>query len=487
MNKKFIINLALLLFVNVLVKPFYIFGIDRNVQLAVGETDFGIYFALFNLSVLLNIILDFGINNFNNRNISQHNYLLTKHFSGIVAIKFLLGIAYSVVTVVVALAVGYKGEQLYFLYFLIFNQFLSSFILYIRSNIAALQLFKTDSIMSIVDRLIMIFICSYLLWGNVTNSEFKIEWFIYSQTVAYILTLIIGILIIYQKIDSFRISLNLVFSWAILKKSFPYALLIFLMSCYTRIDSVMLERLLPDGAFQAGIYAKGFRILEAVNMIGFLFAVLLLPIFSYMIKRKENVEELVKISIMLLIIPSFILATGCFFFRFEIMQLLYNSSDSYNANVFGILIFGFISFGASYIFGTLLTANGSLKQLNIISGFALLLNIVLNLILIPRYQALGSASVCVIVQTFPVILQIIIVSKIFKFKVTNLSIIKAVFFIAILFGCGILTDNYKVFFPFDWYWLFAIYGVVMLAIATLLKLFKIRGLFQIVSFKGRNS
>ena len=36
MKRKFVINLALVLFLNLLVKPFWIFGIDRTVQNVVG-------------------------------------------------------------------------------------------------------------------------------------------------------------------------------------------------------------------------------------------------------------------------------------------------------------------------------------------------------------------------------------------------------------------------------------------------------------------
>ena len=44
------------------------------------------------------------------------------------------------------------------------------------------------------------------------------------------------------------------------------------MGVYTRTDVVMVERLLPDGKMQAGIYASAYRLLDAVNVAGFLFS-----------------------------------------------------------------------------------------------------------------------------------------------------------------------------------------------------------------------
>ena len=65
MNRKFVTNLALLLLLNLLIKPFWIFGIDRSVQNTVGAGEYGLYLALFNWALIFNIVLDIGITNFN--------------------------------------------------------------------------------------------------------------------------------------------------------------------------------------------------------------------------------------------------------------------------------------------------------------------------------------------------------------------------------------------------------------------------------------
>jgi O-antigen/teichoic acid export membrane protein len=460
-----------------------VFGIDRGIQLAVGESDYGIYFALFNFSLILNILLDIGITNYNNRNISQHQFLLTKHFSNLVALKFMLAVAYAIITFSLALIVGYRGSQLNMLLMLVFNQFLVSFILYLRSNISAMQMFKTDSLMSVVDRFLMIVICSVLLWGNITESTFQIEWFVYAQTVSYLITTLIGLIIVFRKIDSFRFTLDMVFSRVILKQSFPYALLILLMAFYNRIDSIMIERLLPGGEADAGVYAQGFRILDAATMFAFLFAGLLLPIFSYMIKTKENVGQIVKLALMLLIVPSFILVTGCFFFRYEIMELLYHHRDDYSVNIFGILILGFVPIATTYIFGTLLTANGSMKQLNTMAFIAMVLNITLNLILIPRYQATGAAVVSLTTQTIAAIIQVFIAIKVFKFTVRYRVVVKFAAFLATIIILGLVIATFKQHIPLKWFYIMGIYGLLCFVLAIVLNLFHPRGLYEIIKYK----
>ena len=150
-QKKFIGNLGLLIILNLLIKPFWILGIDRTVQNTVGSENYGLFFALFNFSFLLNIFLDAGITGFNNRHIARNPEDLPNTIGKIVVLKLILAIIYAVFTIGAGILVGYGQDQMEMLYFLCFNQFLLSFILYFRSNISGLHLFKTDSMLSVLD------------------------------------------------------------------------------------------------------------------------------------------------------------------------------------------------------------------------------------------------------------------------------------------------------------------------------------------------
>lgn len=476
MRKNFVINLAFLLLLNVLIKPFWIFGVERTVQNIVGAEEFGFYFSLLNFSLLLNIILDVGITNYNNRNIAQNHNLLSKHLSNIVSLRFLLAGAYAIITLTAALIIGYSTRQMSMLGVLVFNQFLLSFILYLRSNISGLHFFKTDSFLSVLDRLLMIIICGVLIWGNVTNENIRIEWFIFAQTAAYLITAITAFLIVLSKASFFKIKFNFTFYRVFLKQSIPYALLILLMAFYNRIDSVMLERLLPDGKEQAGIYAQAFRILEAASMFAYLFAVLLLPMFARMLKRKENIEELLKLSSLLILVPAIILAINCYFFNHQIMDLLYVEHVEKSAVVLSFLITGFVGISLTYIFGTLLTSNGNMKQLNIMAGFGMIINIILNLILIKQYQVTGSAVASMITQLLTALSQIIIAKYIFKLRL-NLNLLLSFLLFIIVYFAG--TYFFKTYID-NWIYAFVLSAASGLIIAFITGLFKIKMLIEML-------
>ena len=459
-----------------LIKPFWIFGIEIGVQNAVGAEKYGFYFSLFGFSTLLNILLDLGITNFNIRNISQNSHLLTKHLSNVVVIKLMLGLVYTVVSFIAAYFIGYDWDQFKLLLFLILNQFIASFVLYLRSNISGLQMFKTDSFISILDRLLMILFCGILLWGNVTKIPFRIEWFVYSQTLAYALTLLFTFSIVLKKATFLSLHFDKKFFIVFLKQSYPYALLFLLMAFYNFIDSVMIERMLPNGKEQAGIYAQAFRMLTVSNMFAYLFAGLLLPMFAKMLKNNQDVSQLTKLSFLLLIIPSIILSLSCLFFRHEIISLMYHSHIEASTEIFAVLMLGFIAVATTYIFGTLLTSNGNMKYMNIMASFGMVLNVVLNLILIPRYQALGSAYASLVTQVFTALAQVLIAKNVFNFKTDYSSIIRLGIFVGLLLMVGFVIVPYFN----QWFVALIVFGIIGIVLSFVLKLFNIRELYNIV-------
>ncbi len=475
MRKTFITNLILLLFLNILVKPFYIFGIDRTVQNVVGAEIYGVYAAMFSLSIIFNIILDMGIANFNNRSIAQDNALLPQYFSSMVVLKFLLGIVYCIVLGIVGTSLGFGFEQFKIFGILAINQFLLSFLLYLRSNISGTYMYKTDSCISVIDRLLMIIICGYLLLTH--RDDFCIEWFVYAQTISYAIPCIIAFCIVLGKAKRFSFHFDLKFLLQIVKKTYPFALLSLLMSLYTRTDMVMIERMLPDGAKQAGIYAQSYRILDAVSMFAYLFATLLLPMFAKTLKDQAPLGKFTKFSFLLLLSPVLVFVIGCCTYSTELMDLMYEESIDTSAKIFQVLIIGFIPISSSYIFGTLLTANNSMKVMNLMAAAGMICNIGFNAIFIPRYGAWGAAVVSVITQFFTGIIQIILSLKYFKFHIPYKDIAKMTVFILInlllfYFLKGVISEN--------WIYNVLILCVIGFAVAFVIQLIKIKDILYVL-------
>jgi O-antigen/teichoic acid export membrane protein len=430
LKKHFITNLSLLIFLNLLIKPIWFFGIEVGVQNRVGEEMYGFYFSLFNFAFILNMLLDVGINNYNNRAISRDNSLLKGNLAAIIPLKLVLSIIYTGVVLVTGKILGYTHDQFQLLWILVLNQFLSSFILYFRTNISGLQLYRTDSLLSVMDRSLMILFTGLLLWGNITSKPFQIEWFVYAQTVSYTVTLLTSAAIVMARSGSFSRLFSISASLKILRVSYPFALLILLMALFNRVDSVMLERMLQNGREQAGIYAQSFRIFEAATQFSLLFAMLLLPMFSRMIQLKQDVNELVRIALPLLMVAGISAAVISNFYKTEMIDLLYHSHTPASSKIFGILMTGFLFVSMSYLYGTLLTANHNLRHLNTVAAITVVINIGLNLVLIPLHQALGAAIASLVSQGFYAIAQVLLSIRLLKIPANRDILLKLAAFLA---------------------------------------------------------
>ncbi|MEZ7930372.1 MAG: polysaccharide biosynthesis C-terminal domain-containing protein, partial [Flavobacteriales bacterium] len=145
-----------------------------------------------------------------------------------------------------------------------------------------------------------------------------------------------------------------------------------------------------------------------------------------------------------------------------------------SGEVFGLLMICFVFISTTYIFGTLLTANGNLKTLNKIAFVGVILNIVLNLILIPMYQAYGAAIASVITQGLTALAQVWLCKSYFKLKINFELFSKIVLFTFIMVTTGYVLKTVYVN-EIEWH-----YAALIMLGSGSLNLF----LFKIIEFKN---
>jgi O-antigen/teichoic acid export membrane protein len=250
----------------------------------------------------------------------------------------------------------------------------------------------------------------------------------------------------------------------------PYALLGLLIMFFSRIDTVMLERMLPDGVQQVAIYANGYRLLDAANNIPYLFSILLLPLFARMLADKTDVSQIVRVSLVLLFPLSIMVASVSLFYSSPLMNLLYVHHIQQSADVFSILMFSFIANTLLFVFGTLLTANGSVRLQNKLMFLALILNVGLNLLLIPHYKVIGAAWAGVITQGFVALAEMYLAFKMILIR-PGPRFIPAL----LLFALVIMVLSFGMrFLPLNWMIQIGLIGVIGLFLFFL---------FRFVDFK----
>lgn len=394
LRKAFAQNIIFLVLLNLIVKPIWIFGIDRNVQNIAGHETYGVYMALLNLTVIFQVVLDFGLQHYNNRRVAQDPNIMSTLFPNILIIKLVLSAVFIALVLGLGGFLGYFSNSFLLLFLLVVMQIMASFHLFFRSNISAMQKFRMDSFFSVLDRLLVIGIMAVVLFIPAFKSIFKIEWFALAQLIAFMVTATFALIICVRFIRKRSpVKVNMGMMGQVLRQSLPYALLIFLMAIYMKADVILLEQF-SNIRELAGKYAAAGRLLDVGNnMTGVLFAGILLPLFGKMLANKEDFRPIIHLTVNILLPISFAAVIVCYYYGKEILDLLYNDMNDADAQMLWILMLTFPCYCINYIYSTLLTANGNIRVLVWISFIAVLINLSLNILFI--YNSGSSAGIYV--------------------------------------------------------------------------------------------
>lgn len=479
MRRFFVKNLLFVLAVNILVKPAWIFLIDRTVQNRVGNAAYGTYLALFNLSVIFQIILDFGLTNYNSRAIAREPDKLGQIFPSMLSARVVLAALYMVLTCFTGIIMGFGTREMLMLVAVLVFQSLNALLQFLRSNVAGLHKFRTDGVLSILDRFLMIIVCGVLLLIPATGDHFKIEWFIYVQIACYAAAAIVSYIVL-KKISkaSFHFTLHVPNVLKIMRESLPYAALIFLMSIYTRVDTIMLKRILgEEGDVQNGIYAHSYRLLDMGNMFGVMFASMLLPMFGRMLLQKENIQPLIQLCVNMMLPFSVMVAVASAFYGTPIVHTLYEHATEGEGLLFALLMASFPAFCMMYVYSTLLTANGSMRLLIKIAAVGVVLNIGLNLWLIPEHKAVGAAISGLVTQTAVTIGFIIFSGKTLRLPVNTRWIAAHGGFVLIAIGAAYCSSM----LPMHWYLQLGVYGLVCLGLMFAFRFVSVQAIKQLAN------
>jgi len=182
---------------------------------------------------------------------------------------------------------------------------------------------------------------------------------------------------------------------ALIRETLPFGLGSLCLIALYREDTVMLNWLRGDA--ETGIYSAGFRLMEGTLLVPQAVALAAYPTFSRLIHEGHDVRALgeklqrwILILCLPLMVGGIILAPRILeFFRAEYIP---------STRVLQLLLVGLPALYLNYLVGTLLRSVDR-QILNLKSAaVALATNFTLNLLLIPRFGAIGACVATVITQ-----------------------------------------------------------------------------------------
>ncbi len=396
-RNSFLVNIVLLVFINVLVKPAYIFAVEIPVQNLVGNDAYGLYFAILNLAYIFQLVSDLGLQNFTYTELPTNRGLVSKYVSNISVARLGLGLLFFAIVTLVGFMLGYVQRDPWLFGMITVNVLLISSLQYIRSNISGLGLYFFDSLLSSADKFLMLVLIIFFFYMG-DKTAFSIHTFVEIQMASLFVVILVGVLILGRRMRFTRVSWDAIRRYV--RQAIPHGILIGLMFLYTRVDALMIESMLTDGDREAGLYASAYRLYDAANMLTFLFVTLLLPMFSEAKSDRNRANMLYYSSMNMIIGLAIIVSVPLIFYRSSVMHALYVDVTEGSELSLAILLAAFIWKSVLFVSSALLTSAKRFLALGLVFSISILINVGVNYVCIPKLGIIGASWATLASQVF---------------------------------------------------------------------------------------
>jgi len=372
--------------------------------------DLGKYYLAISLTTIFAVFIDLGLANVLTREVAKTQEKASKLIGSVLIIKTPLALISFLSLFLFVNIMNYSSLVRTLVYISSISMILDSFTLAFYASIRGFHKLKFESIGVILFQLIVLVFGLLALGLNL-----GLNYLVGALALASIFNFIYSGSLIRLKLKmNFNFHLDKILIKSIIAIAVPFALFGIFQRLYMYLDTVFLSYLAGDK--YVGLYQVAFKIIFALQFLPMAFMASLYPAFaSYFQKNKEQLAMSFERAVNYLIIISLPVSIGIITMADKIILVF---KPEYIEAVLPLQI---IMLALPFIFinfpiGSLLNACDK-QQINTKNiFFTLIASIILNLILIPRYQVVGASITVVATNIFMFILGILEAPKIVKYR-----------------------------------------------------------------------
>lgn len=404
------------------------------------KAEYGSYSVVYDFLAMFGIMADFGLFTIGVREMAANEGKIQRIIGNIIGIRFALAIAVLLIAIFAGSMV-YAGDSQKIYGIMIGAT--ATFIALIQGTVASVLQVRLKmmyvSLFQVLGKLAQVsyiyFVIQYLFSTNTSGGFFHL---LLAGVIANSVMLL-GCLYYANKETPIRLYFDFDYWKEMVCKALPYGFALALATIYLRVDSFMLSKLRGDQ--DVAYYAVAVRILEAFRILPLYFMNSTLPSLTRSLANKDQKHQtIIQYSIEFMAALSLPVLVGGVLLAYNIIGLV--SSESYLSNyavgfygsdsVLQILLFELIFSFLNAIFVFTLIAMHQQAKTIWINGGAALLNVVLNLMLIPVLGFHGAGITTVFSEAFVLFVAFLMVQRHLKLTISFKNIFK------ILFSAGLM-------------------------------------------------
>ncbi|MBU1131151.1 flippase [Patescibacteria group bacterium] len=411
------------------------FGYFSYLAVQIGAENLGKYtFALF-FTTMFAVLIDLGLANVITREVAKFQEKAGQYLTAVLAVKVPLSIITYLIVVGLINLMGNPEITRQLVYITGIIMVIDSFTLTFYAIFRGFHNLKIESIGTIIFQVLVAGAGIILV-----QQTHDVRILILALLLGSAFNLFYSMILLIKKL---KIRLTLKADKGLLKSmmiiTIPFALAGIFTRVYGYIDSVFLHQFISDEA--VGYYSIPYKITFALQFIPLAFIAALYPAFStFFVQSKEMLKMTFQKSIIYLAIIAVPITLGIISIADKVMVGVY--SDEYLPSIIPLQIliaslpFLFINFPL----GALLNACNRQIRNTVNIGIVMVINVILNLILIPKYSVIGAAAASTISTFIMFILQIYVAKQITPLDVWYLvrQFLKILLAGAVMYGIIVL-------------------------------------------------
>lgn len=384
---------------------------------ALGPEDLGKYYFAISFATIFSILIDLGQTNVLTREIAKAKNNANDFLRAILGVKIPLSILTALLIVILANLLNYSDLVKNLIYLSTLCVVLDSFTNTFFSVSRGFHNLKYESFASIIFQLIV------LATGlTVIKLNLGLNWLIGSLVSASVFSFIYSYLIVAKV---WRLNLRPIFSYELFKKvlyiTIPFGLYAIFQKIYAYFDTVLLANLAGD--YYVGIYQISFKIINALQFLPLAFTASLYPAMSsYWANNRQQLVVTFERAMNYLIIISLPISIGAITLADKVV-LIFKSGYSEATLPLQLSIASLLFMFTVYPIGSLLNACDRQKTNTVIMGLTVLLSIILNFILIPKFQAVGASITVLVSSVFMLVLSLAQAKKIIDYRAKKILLV----------------------------------------------------------------
>ena len=356
-----------------------------------GPESLGKYYFAISFASIFAILMDLGVSNVQIRDTARLANDAQKTTNLILSTKFILAFFVLGITVLAINLSGADDLAVHLVSIAALCVILDSFSLTFFSYIRGFHNMVFESIASVAFQAIVIGLGVYFAYAG-----FDLR---YIMSALLFASLIFCVYAAYLAFTKFALKFELGIDWQRLKRlslsTLPFAAYAIFQKAYTFLDTVLLAFLADDKA--VGIYQAAFKIVNALQFLPMAFIASLYPAFSRHWARKDeqNLRLTFENSLKYLVLIAVPVSFGVIAIADKLV-LIFKEDFIPSIEPLRLSMAALLFLFLTYPFGAFLNACDKQKNNAWIMLAVLALNAGLNILLIPRFAAVGAAASAVI-------------------------------------------------------------------------------------------